>query len=230
MMEEKKRMTFDLLTIFILTAAALALCLGFQDSVYGYIRDVSKPILLRTLLAAICQFGIAGFGITVVALIKKESFRSHGLQIKGLLPSVALCALCFVPYTVFALITKQTSDYLPFGSVWVMKDALSSGFPVNVLSILLITAAWGFFEGFNYVFISDKINKRFPSKNRWLNWGAIVGAVTCLLIHGMVGVSLEGMIEMLTIAFIIYGMLIVRDYTGNAWGCVFIFIFLWNAF
>jgi hypothetical protein len=25
-------------------------------------------------------------------------------------------------------------------------------------------------------------------------------------------------------------MLIIREITGNAWGCIFIFVFLWNAF
>lgn len=78
--------------------------------------------------------------------------------------------------------------------------------------------------------ISDKINRRFPSKNRWLNWGAIICALMCILIHGMVGVTPEGILEMLTVMIIIYGMLMVRTFTGNAWGCVFIFVFLWNAF
>jgi hypothetical protein len=96
---------------------------------------------------------------------------------------------------------------------------------------MLITAiAWGFFEGFNYVVISDKINKRYPSKNKLLDWGAITCAVLCIVIHGAVGVTLEGIAEMISIVIIIYGMLLVRKLTGNAWGCVFVFVFLWNAF
>jgi len=35
---------------------------------------------------------------------------------------------------------------------------------------------------------------------------------------------------LLTVIIIIYGMLIVREITGNACGCIFIFVFLWNAF
>lgn len=144
--------------------------------------------------------------------------------------SIVLCIFCFVPYIIFSAVTKQITSYLPFQSVWMTKEAISSGFPVNVVTMLVITTAWGFFEGFNYVVISDKINQRYPSKNRLLNWGAIICAVMCILIHGMIGVTLESSIEMFTIMIIIYGMLVIREITGNAWGCIFIFVFLWNAF
>ena len=33
----------------------------------------------------------------------------------------------------------------------------------------------------------------------------------------------------LTTFIIIYGMLIVKEKTKNAWGCIFIFLFFWNA-
>ena len=36
-------------------------------------------------------------------------------------------------------------------------------------------------------------------------------------------------IEMLCTMFLIYGMLMVRKHTGNAWGCVLIFFVYWNA-
>jgi hypothetical protein len=125
--------------------------------------------------------------------------------------------------------TNQISVYLPFQSVWTTKNVLASGFPINVIGMLITAIAWGFFEGFNYVVICDKINKRYPSKNKWLNWGAIMCAILCILIHGAIGVTPEGIVEMITTMIIIYGMLMVKEYTGNAWGCVFIFVFLWNA-
>ncbi|MDK2906268.1 MAG: hypothetical protein PWQ66_229 [Petrotoga sp.] len=227
---EQKRLDADLWIILITTFAALGICMAFQSQFNNVVKNVHIPILLRTLLAGICQFSIAGLGISIVAIYRKESFFSHGLRLKGTLMSIALCVLCFVPHIIFLAVTKQITSYLPFQSVWMTKEALSSGFPVNLVTMLIITTFWGFFEGFNYVVISDKINKRFPSKNRLLNWGAIFCAVVCILIHGMIGVTLEGFIEMLTVIIIIYGMLIVREITGNAWGCIFIFVFLWNAF
>ena len=42
-------------------------------------------------------------------------------------------------------------------------------------------------------------------------------------------ITLERLIEMLTTMILIYGMLIVRKETGNAWGCVLIFFVYWNA-
>jgi hypothetical protein len=94
----------------------------------------------------------------------------------------------------------------------------------------IIAIAWGFFEGFNYIVIMDKINIRYPSKNKWLDIGAITCAIMCILIHGAIGVNPKDFIEMLTVLIIIYGMLMVRKFTGNAWGSVFAFIFLWNAY
>ena len=48
-------------------------------------------------------------------------------------------------------------------------------------------------------------------------------------IHGCVGVTPSGLIEMFTKMFLIYGMLVVRKVTGNAWGCVAVFFVYWNA-
>jgi len=127
-------------------------------------------------------------------------------------------------------LTNQITGYLPFQSVWTTKDVLSGNFPVNIIGMLITGAVWGFFEGFNYVVISDKINSLYSSTNKWLNWGAIICSVMCILIHGVIGITLESIIEMVTVFTAIYGMLMVKQFTGNAWGCVFVFIFLWNAF
>lgn len=53
--------------------------------------------------------------------------------------------------------------------------------------------------------------------------------IMCILIHGAVGVTPDAVAEMLCTIFLIYGMLIVRKATGNAWGCILIFVFYWNA-
>ena len=106
---------------------------------------------------------------------------------------------------------------------------LNSNYPTNILGYILIAFVWGIVEGFNYVVISKKINERYISKNKWLNYGAIVCGIACVLIHGMVGFDLYTIFEALTTFIIIYGMLIVKEKTNNAWGCIFIFLFFWNA-
>ena len=83
-------------------------------------------------------------------------------------------------------------------------------------------------EGFNYVVICDKINRRYSCKNQWLDYGAITCAVVGVLFHPL-SISFWGIVEMLTTFLAIYGMLIVKKKTGNAWGCVFAFCFIWNA-
>lgn len=41
--------------------------------------------------------------------------------------------------------------------------------------------------------------------------------------------SIQGIIEIVTTFIAIYGMLQVRKVYKNAWGCVFAFLFIWNA-
>ena len=99
---------------------------------------------------------------------------------------------------------------------------------VSIVGMALIIVVWGFFEGFNYAVICEKINKRYPSKNLWLDNGEIICAIVCILFHPF-SVSLWGIFEIVTTMIAIYGMLIVRKKTGNACGCVFAFCFIWNA-
>lgn len=60
--------------------------------------------------------------------------------------------------------------------------------------------------------------------------GAIFSSLLCILIHGLVGVTVSDVLETISVFIIIYGMLMVKNITGNAWGCVFIFIVFWNAY
>lgn len=227
---EQRKLDVDLWLIALISFAVLGIYMAVQNQFTAVVKDSDIHILLRVFFGAAFQFGLAGLGIVAVSIFRKENLFAYGLNKKRAILSIFLCSLCFIPYIAFMLFTEQITSYLPFQSVWTTQDVLSSGFPVNVVGMLVTALAWGFFEGFNYVVISDKINRRYPSKNKWLNWGAISCAVLCILIHGAIGVTAEGIIEMLTIFIIVYGMLMVKEYTGNAWGCVFIFVFLWNAF
>lgn len=228
--ETQRKSTIDLNIIVIVTLIVLGLFIVFQRQFYDVVLDNSIHILLRTTIAALIQFGVAGLGITIVSLFRKESFLSHGLKFKGALQSILFCIICFVPYIIFSVLIGNATSYSLFKNVVVTKEILTSGFPINAIGMTIITIAWGFFEGFNYVFISDKINARYKSNYKWLNWGAISCAILCILIHGAIGITVEGIIEMFTIMIIVYGMLMVKEFTSNAWGCVFIFVLLWNAF
>ena len=226
----QKRLDTDLWIILIITLAVLSVYIYLQNQVSAFSKNSDRNILLRVLLSAACQFGVAGLGISIVAVIRKESFHSYGLRKKGAITSIALCIFCCIPYIIVTFATGQFTGYLPFKTLLTTNDVLASGFPTNVIGFLVTAVAWGFFEGFNFVVISNKINRRYPSKNKWLNWGAIACSIACILIHGAVGITAESILKMITIIISIYGMLLVNEFTGNAWGCIFVFLFLWNAF
>ncbi len=228
--ELQKKTGLDLCIILIATFLVLGVYMGFQNQFNAFTDNQGIPVLLRVAVMAFMQIGVAGLGITLVCMIRKESFKRNGLQGKGTLMSIVYSVLAFIPYILFSIATGQMQSYLPFQTVWMTREVLASGFPVNALGMGLIAVAWGFFEGFNYVVISNKINIIFPSSKKWLNWGAIICGIMCLLIHGMIGVTPSAILEAVTVFIIIYGMLMAKELTGSAWGCVFIFVFLWNAF
>ncbi|MBB6446723.1 hypothetical protein [Bacillus benzoevorans] len=215
----------DLYIIVGITLVTLTLFMVFNSQIMAFAKAPDESILLRTLFMAMFQFGLTGLGITVVALYRKESFLKFGLKKDHLIKAVLLSILVLIPYIIFGFATGAITTYMPFHTFFFTKELLEAGFPTSILGITIIALVWGFFEGFNYVVISDKINQRYPSKSIWLNWGAISCGIFCLLIHGMVGVTAEA----LTMFIMIYGMLVVKEYTGNAWGCVLIFMLFWNA-
>lgn len=227
---EQKKVDTDLWIIAIVSLSFFGIYALFQKQLISIFYDTDISILLRTLFAATFQFGIAGLGITIVCILRKECFKSFGLNTKHLITSILLCAMFFIPNIVYLVVTDNMVNYLPFQEVWTTKELLVSRFPSTVIGILITAIVWGFFEGFNYVVISDKINKRYPTNHLWLDWGAIFCAILCIVIHGAIGLTVESIVEMISIVLIIYGMLLVKKLTGNAWGCVFVFVFLWNAF
>jgi hypothetical protein len=145
----------------------------------------------------------------------------------NILKAIIGTVICFVPSICYIFLSGQFTGYQPF-SILIADDVIASGIPFSILGMALIVLVWGFFEGFNYVVICDKINRRYPTTNEWLDYGAITCAIVCILFHPF-STSFWGIVEMITTFIAIYGMLIVKKKTGNAWGCVFAFCFIWNA-
>lgn len=226
----KKQLDTDLWIIAGVSVLVLAIYTIFGNGIDSIVSDTSISIVWRVLfVGGVFQFGIAGLGITIVSIARKERFSAYGLTCKNLFTAVLLSALCCVPDFLYNFFAGNVHPWLPFSDVQTTVEALASGFPENVLAMLLTAVFWGFFEGFNYVVIQDKISKRYPSDKKLWDWGAFICAVVCILIHGAVGVTPGAVAEMLCTLFLIYGMLIVRKVTGNAWGCVLIFVLYWNA-
>jgi len=225
-----KKASMDLWIILIITFIVLGIYMVFGSEIDNFVTNSQYPILIRTICIAFVQFGVAGLGISVVCFLRKEKFTDFGLHKDKALQSILLSVLAFVPNIIFTWTIGEFNRYLPFHRVNITDSLFQSSLPEAILGMIFVAAAWGFFEGFNYVVITDKINSCMPSKLWWLDWGAVICAVMCILIHGAIGLTPEGIIEMFTTLIAIYGMLMARKYTGNAWGCVFVFLFLWNAY
>jgi hypothetical protein len=224
---EQKRLDTDIWIITLSTFAVYVIYILFGKQLFSVAQDKSIPILARLLISSALQYGIAGLGITIVCIIRRERFTSFGLKLHGSIKAIVLSLLCFVPYFLLMLFSRQIKSYEPL-SIMITDDVLSSGYLIRIFGMLVIAIIWGFFEGFNYIVISDKINRRYPSKNLWFDKGAITCAIICVLFHS-INFTILGLLEVITTFILIYGILLVKKYTNNAWGCVFVFLFLWNA-
>lgn len=224
---EEKRLDVDLWIIALVTFGVFFYYAAAQDQLMRFIKDSNISVASRLLVNAGLQFGIAGLGVTIVCVLRKEKFTQFGLTGKNLPGAIFGTVLCFVPLICCTVASGQFRGYRPF-SILLTEAVVASGFPLAPLGMALIAAVWGFFEGFNYVVISEKINRRYPSGSFWMDYGAIACGIICVLFHP-IHFSFWGIIDIFTCFAAIYGMLLVKKRTGNAWGCVFAFCFIWNA-
>lgn len=225
----QKKTDKDLNIILYSALIPLIIYLIFGNKLMNFAKTSEMNIWLRFIPVILIQFGLAGLGSLIVICYRKEKLKEYGLIKNNFFKTIILSLLVCIPSMIFLLINNEINSYLPLQGCFFTKIFLNSSFPTNILGYALIALVWGFIEGFNYVVIYKKINDRYISKNKWLNYGAIVCGLMCILIHGMVGLDLYTFFKALTTFTIIYGMLIVKEKTNNAWGCIFIFLFFWNA-
>ena len=224
---EQKRLDADLWILALVTFGAFLLYAVFSGPMEAFVLDGARPLLPRLLLNAGVQFGVAGLGSVIVCIRRRERLSSLGLRKKGALPAILCTLLCFAPSVLVRLGAGKIDGYRPF-DILIAREVRSIGLPGSLLGMALIAVVWGFFEGWNYAVICDRIDARYPAKPRFLSFGALVCAAVCLLFHPL-ELSFWGLMESLTTFAAIYGMLLVKRETGNAWGCVAAFCLIWNA-
>ena len=76
--EKQKKLDIDLWIITIVSFVSLGIFIVFQKEIYETIKNEELPILFRVLLVALFQYGLAGFGITIVCILRKEHFFPMG--------------------------------------------------------------------------------------------------------------------------------------------------------
>lgn len=213
--ERKKKLTIDLWIIALVTIAVYIVYGVFGSRIMSFCKNSDISVWPRLLMAAALEFGIAGLGITIVGLMRKESFASFGLRWENAIKAVLWTIVFFLPYILFIFLSGQFEGYEPL-SIMVTPDLHKAGIVATIIGTLVIAVVWGFFEGFNYVVICEKINRRFPVKTKFFDWGALVVSIMGILFHPM-SFSIQGIIEIVTTFIAIYGMLQVRKVYKNAW-------------
>ena len=206
--ERKKKLTIDLWIIALVTIAVYIVYGVFGSRIMSFCKNSDISVWPRLLTAAALEFGIAGLGITIVGLMRKESFASFGLRWENAIKAVLWTIVFFLPYILFIFLSGQFEGYEPL-SIMVTPDLHKAGIVATIIGTLVIAVVWGFFEGFNYVVICEKINRRFPVKTKFFDWGALVVSIMGILFHPM-SFSIQGIIEIVTTFIAIYGMLQVR--------------------
>ena len=224
---EQKRLDTDIWIISLVTFGVFIVYSIIGSQLMNFVKNSDISVIPRLFLNAIVQFGVAGLGITIVCIFRKEKFTQYGLTKKNIGKTIVGTVICFLPSVCYIIVSGQFNGYQPF-NILITGDVIASDIPISILGMALIVVVWGFFEGFNYAVICEKINRRYPSNNEWLDYGAITCAIICILFHPF-SFSFWGIIEIITTFVAIYGMLIVKKKTENAWGCVFAFCFIWNA-
>lgn len=227
--EVQKKADKDLNIIVIATIVFVILYVLVKDGLMEFGESQDTNIWFRFFPVMFLQYGLAGLGSTIVFFYRKEKLKDYGVNKNNLIKTILLSAFVCIPAFIFMYANQEVTSYLPLQGCFFTRQFLSMGFPNNAVGYLLIMLSWGFFEGMNYVVVSKKINERYPGKNKWLNYGAIACGILCILIHGMIGFDLYSILEAVTTFIIIYGMLIIKDETDNAWGCILIFFLFWNA-
>ena len=224
---EQKRLDANLWIIALATMAVYFAYGAIGKQLMAFCKDSSISVWPRLLASAGFEFGIAGLGITLVCIIRKISFVNFGLKKENAAKAIVGTVLCFLPHIFYVIISGQFEGYEPL-SVMVTPDLHKAGIFATILGTLIIAVVWGFFEGFNYAVIAQFVSERYPVKSKWFDPGALVCTLMGIMFHP-VHFDALGIVDLITTFVALYGMLMIRKYTKNSWGCVFAFLFIWNA-
>ena len=218
----------DVAVILAISAVSAVLYIACEGPLMEYGRDASQPLLLRFLPVLLIQFGMSCLGVLVVLVRNRERLAEHGLVERRALASIAGCLLAAVPTVALVWLTDGIDGFLPFQGMFLTRDILAAPFPLNLLGYAVVALVWGFGEGLFYVVLTDKINAARKPRGL-LNMGALACAAIAVLIHGMVGFDVRTLLEAVATVILMYGSLMVYERTGNAWGIIAVFFFVWNA-
>lgn len=229
-LKTKKQAKIDLLIVLLGSIIPAIIYLFFAESWRGLNQSQNINFWIKFSISTILAYCLAGLGFTIAMLFRKEKFSEFGLIKKNAFIAILFSIICFLPHFIFLIVTRGFHGYIPMSGAIVYDSVMQRSIQEKIFCMIIIFIVWGFCEGFSYIYIAQKINVIFPVKSKWLNVGAIVGALLCVFMHGGISLDVKVMFDALTMFVFVYGILVTKNITGNAWGCIFSFFFLWNSF
>ena len=226
----KKRAKADLLIVSISALVPTVIYLFFEPQWRVASQDPDTSFGITFFVMCVLAFCLSGLGALLVVSVLKESFASYGMVRKNAFIVILLSVLAFIPHLIFMIAANGWHGYAPMSGAIVYDGVVSRPPFQRLVCMGIVFLIWGFCEGFTYVLVSRKVNTILPAKGDFMNFGAIIGGILCVMMHGGVPLDLLSLFDALTMFIFIYVILIVKDRFRNAWGCIFSFFFLWNAF
>ena len=105
--KNKKQLETDIWIIALVTLGIFLLYASTGKQLMSFVTNSNISVILRLLLNASIQFGIAGLGITIV---------------------------CFIPSICYIFVSGRFNGYQPF-SILITNDVLASGISTSILGI-----------------------------------------------------------------------------------------------
>ena len=94
---EQKRLETDIWIIALVTFGVFLCYAAMGNQLRDFVLDSSISVIPRLLLNAAVQFGVAGLGITIVCVSRREKFTHFGLTRKNAFRAIIGTILCFIP-------------------------------------------------------------------------------------------------------------------------------------
>ncbi len=152
---EQKRLETDIWIIALVTLGVFLFYAATGKQLMNFVENSNISVVPRLLLNAGVQFGVAGLGITIVCILRKENFTHFGLTQKNIFKTIIETIICFVPSTCYILLSGQFNGYQPF-SILITDDVIASGIPFSILGMALVVLVWGLLKGLIMLLFATK--------------------------------------------------------------------------
>lgn len=216
----------DINIILLLTGVVLGLNIWLQPA--RYLQNPDNALTLRTAAMLGLQFGLMGLGALLVVILRKESPAKYGLRMKGLGKSILFSLVAAIPMLIYYA-WRGVRGYMPTSNIMTMPEWIAKGFPQALIGIIPTLLVWGLIQAFSYGVVADKLSISDPVEQPWLQMGPIYCSVFYLVLHGF-GFSMARLPELIATLLTVWGLHHARRLSGNTWGMVLMYGFLFNAF